>query len=74
MLPTSFTAIKVVDMFTVMVCKLHGMPKSIVSDRDPIFMSNFWRELFSLNGTKLRMSFAYHPQSDGQTEAVNKIL
>ena len=50
------------------------MPSSIVSDRDPIFTSHFWNALMKLQGVKLAMSFAYHPQTDGQTEVVNKSL
>ena len=54
--------------------KLHGNPKIIVSDRDPNFNGNFWKELFSCLGTQLAHSSSYHPQSDGQTEIVNKFL
>ena len=56
------------------VFKLHGMPSSIVSDRDPVFTSKFWSELLRLQGVTLAMSSTYHPQSDGQTEVVNKSL
>ena len=54
--------------------KLHGNPKIIVSDKDPIFTGNFWMELFSYLVTKIDHSSSYHPQSVGKTEIVNKCL
>lgn len=49
------------------------MPKTIVSNRNTILLSNFWQELFSLQGRTLKFSSAYHLQIDGQTEVTNKI-
>lgn len=73
-LKTDYTSKSVAELFMANVVKLHGMPKSIVSDRDRVFTSKFWQHLFQLQGTTLAMSSAYHPQSDGQTEAVNKCV
>ena len=58
----------------IQAAKLHGIPKSIKSDRDKVFTSHFWKYLFQLQGTTLKMSSAYHPQTDGQSEALNKRL
>ncbi|KAG2881151.1 hypothetical protein PC117_g26442 [Phytophthora cactorum] len=57
-----------------MVFKHHGMPLDIVPDRDPRFTARFWQEVFALLRTQLSMSTADHPQTDGQTERVNRVL
>jgi hypothetical protein len=69
-----FTALKVAQRFMDTVYRLHGMPESIVSDRDRVFTSTLWKELFRLSDTQLLMSSSYHPQTDGQTERVNQCL
>ena len=56
------------------VVRLHGIPESIVSDRDARFTSIFWRELQNLMGTKLLMSTAFYPQMDGATERANRLI
>jgi len=70
----NFTAHRVASVFFNTVCKIHGIPRSLVSDRDPLFISKFWRNLFSLCGTKLQMSTSYHPETDGQIEVFNRVL
>jgi hypothetical protein len=54
--------------------RLHGIPKKIVSDRDPKLTSKFWKGLFNGVGTNLNFSTADHPKSDGQTERVNQVI
>jgi transposase InsO family protein len=56
------------------VFKLHGPPISIITDRDRIFTSNMWQQVFKSLNVKLKLSTAYHPQTDGQTERVNQCL
>ena len=69
-----YTAAKVAQLFMQFVFKLHGLPSTIVSNRDPVFTSKFWSELMKLQGISLAMSSSYHLQTDGQTEIVNKSL
>ncbi|KAE9289215.1 hypothetical protein PF008_g25933 [Phytophthora fragariae] len=68
------TADESAELFLDLVFRHHGLPESIVSDRDPRFTSAFWTRLFALLGTRLLMSTAAHPETDGQTERANRVL
>ncbi|OWZ00633.1 reverse transcriptase [Phytophthora megakarya] len=68
------TSVQTARLFVDMVFKHHGMPNNFVSDRDPRFKARFWQEVFTLLGTQFSMSTADHPQTDGQTERVNRVL
>jgi hypothetical protein len=67
-------AVNVAQLYFREVYRLHGLPLSIVSDRDTRFLSHFWQCLWQLSHTKLDFSSAYHPQTNGQTEVVNQSL
>ena len=71
---TKCSAEDVAKLFAHNVFRHHGLPAELVSDRDPRFTSKFWVELARLLGTQLKMSTAFHPQTDGQTERANRIL
>lgn len=69
-----YSAAKVVNIFLQEVFRLHGMPSTIVSDQDLVFISNFWESFFKLNDFLLCHSSTYYPQFDGQTEVLNHTL
>jgi hypothetical protein len=71
---TSVDAPGLARVFFDTVFRHHGIPSTIISDRDPRFISNFWQSLFTLTGTRLGMSTAFHPQTDGQSERTNRTL
>ena len=70
----TMTAMQLSDVFIDRVVRLHGIPVDIISDRGPLFVSQFWKFLMGNLGTNLKLSTAYHPQTDGQTERVNQTL
>lgn len=69
-----YTAAGVAQQLMNEVFKLHGLPRTIISYRDPVFLSAFWEAFFNLQGTKLHQSSAYHLETDGQTENLNRTL
>ncbi|KAH9648298.1 Endonuclease [Citrus sinensis] len=72
--PTNYKVVEAARLFIKHIVKLWGVPKSIVSDRDPRFTGRFWTELFNMLGIDLKFSTSFHPQIDGQTERINGLL
>lgn len=71
---SSYNVASVAHIYMEQIVKLHGIPKQIISDRDPVSTSSLWRSMQRELGTQLNFSFAYHPGTDGKTERVNQIL
>ena len=65
---------RLAELYVEEIVRFHGVPLSIVSNRDPHFTSRFWKELLSDLGTKLKFSTAFHPQTDGQSERLIQVL
>ncbi len=70
----SITTEKTAQLILDRIVRLHGLPEEIVSDKGPQFASKFWRRLFKLLGVDIRLSSAFHPETDGQTERTNQTL
>jgi hypothetical protein len=71
---TTCTAVMAAQLFVKYVWCSHGLPKRIISDRDKLFTSKFWKGLMKSLKVNHRYSTAYHPQTDGQTEVMNKVV
>src|SRR6185437_13655520 len=71
---TTYSVKRYAEIYLDQIIRLHGVPKTIISDRGAQFIACFWEQLQESLGTKLICSSAYHPQTDGQTERINQIL
>jgi transposase InsO family protein len=71
---TTYNAKKYAEIYLDQIVRLHGVPKTIISDRGAQFIARFWEQLQQSLGTKLNQSSTYHPQTDRQTERINQIL
>ena len=71
---TTYTVEQYAELYVKKIVRLHGSPRSIVSDRDTTFTSKFWESLQRAMGTRLKFSTAFHPQTDGQSERTIQIL
>jgi IS30 family transposase len=69
-----YSVSRLAELYVDNILKLHGAPRSIVSDRGPQFTAQFWKSLHASMGTELNYSTTFHPQTDGQAERVNQIL
>ena len=69
-----FYSQKLAELFMNHIVSLHGVPVSIISDRDPRFTSRFWKRLMKELGVKLNLSTAFHPQTDGQSKRTIQTL
>uniref|UniRef100_A0AAV1UR81 Integrase catalytic domain-containing protein n=1 Tax=Peronospora matthiolae TaxID=2874970 RepID=A0AAV1UR81_9STRA len=72
--PESITDQGCVRVFIDTIFRLHVLPRELVSDRDPRFTAEFWQSVFRALGTRLKMSTSDHPETDGQTERINRVL
>ena len=72
--PESITAQGCARVFIDTIFRLHGLPRELVSDRDPRFSAEFWQSVYRSRGTRLKMSTSDHPEANGQTERVNHVL
>ena len=71
---TDYTHDKMTELYIREIVRLHGIPISIISDRDPRFTSRFWGKLQEALGTRLNFNTSFHPQTDGQSERVIQVL